>query len=195
MSRIPFKSFDLLRFGNEIEMTGVVYTDRPRGESYIIELPGESIFIPKEIEMEEGDWDVMLRQCDLLETEILAKAKDGSIVKAIFRKSNRQIDVQTTWKVFKRDNYTCRYCGKDGIPLTVDHILLWEKGGPSTEDNLVSACRKCNKTRGNTEYGEWLETSYYKTVSKKLSREVLQMNLDLVESIKIIPLKLHVASR
>jgi 5-methylcytosine-specific restriction endonuclease McrA len=37
--------------------------------------------------------------------------------------------------------------------------------GASVEDNLITACRKCNKTRGNMLYEDWLNSDYYKKVS------------------------------
>ena len=49
--------------------------------------------------------------------------------------------------IFKRDNYTCQYCGKnldDKIKLHVDHILPLSKGGSNQENNLITACQKCN---------------------------------------------------
>lgn len=62
--------------------------------------------------------------------------------------------------VFKRDNYTCVYCGKrlsrrstatqENRP-TADHIIPKSQGGDSTEENLVTACRKCNLEKADTE--------------------------------------------
>ena len=90
------------------------------------------------------------------------------------------------WKVFERDDYQCRYCGKTGVPLTGDHLILWEHGGPTIEENLLSACRPCNKTRGNMPYKEWLESDYYKKASKYLSPEIKQANKDLISQLSAI---------
>ena len=82
-----------------------------------------------------------------------------------------------TWNmriaIFRRDNYTCQYCGRDdlnihkSIPnhlyyadgtecklshrydireaiLHVDHIIPYRWGGTTTPDNLVTACSWCN---------------------------------------------------
>lgn len=50
--------------------------------------------------------------------------------------------------IFKRDEGKCQYCGstKD---LTLDHVLPRSKGGRSTWDNLVSACKPCNSRKGD----------------------------------------------
>lgn len=50
--------------------------------------------------------------------------------------------------IFKRDNYTCAYCGKYR-DLTVDHIHPKSKGGKDTWENLISACFKCNSRKGD----------------------------------------------
>jgi hypothetical protein len=35
-----------------------------------------------------------------------------------------------------------------GMPMTLDHIIPQAAGGPSTEDNLWLACRRCNEFKG-----------------------------------------------
>ncbi len=46
--------------------------------------------------------------------------------------------------VFRRDGNTCQYCGKVGLDLTLDHIVPRSKGGTSSWENIVTACRECN---------------------------------------------------
>ncbi len=50
--------------------------------------------------------------------------------------------------IFKRDNYTCAYCGRFR-DLTVDHIHPKSKGGKDSWENLISACKKCNSSKGD----------------------------------------------
>lgn len=130
-----------------------------------------------------------------METEILTQAEDGKLVKAIVRKSTRQIEQGVSWAVYRRDNFRCRYCAADKVPMTVDHLVLWEEGGPSIEENLVTCCRRCNKTRGDTPYAEWLESPYYKKVSRRLLSMVREDNLALVDKLVDIPLRVHVRGR
>ncbi len=50
-------------------------------------------------------------------------------------------------EIAKRDNYTCRICGKympDGVGLQIDHIMPVSKGGKSVPSNLQVLCSKCN---------------------------------------------------
>ena len=51
--------------------------------------------------------------------------------------------------VFKRDRYTCQYCGKQPgtDELTIDHVLPRAQGGESSWTNCVLACLPCNKRK------------------------------------------------
>jgi len=51
-------------------------------------------------------------------------------------------------EIFRRDNYTCQYCGKQGGNLTIDHILPRHLGGPHTWLNVITACGACNHRKG-----------------------------------------------
>lgn len=53
--------------------------------------------------------------------------------------------------VFKRDKYTCQYCGmQPGMDeLTIDHIVPRSKGGISSWTNCVLACIECNKQKAD----------------------------------------------
>mgnify|MGYP000196719752 FL=1 len=56
--------------------------------------------------------------------------------------------ILTRQNVFKRDGHKCQYCGK-AKDLTIDHVLPKSKGGKSTWNNLVTACKKCNSLKGD----------------------------------------------
>ena len=53
--------------------------------------------------------------------------------------------------VLARDHYTCQYCGATPgrAELTVDHVAPRSKGGETTWENVVTACRRCNVRKGN----------------------------------------------
>ncbi len=56
----------------------------------------------------------------------------------------------TKKNILLRDDYTCQYCGLKGERMmTVDHVLPRSKGGPSTWENLVCACMRCNNRKNN----------------------------------------------
>jgi hypothetical protein len=183
---------NILDFGNSIQMTGAVFSSDDT--SYLCMFPGEELRNSDTLVMDTEDWKNLIHQTDMMETEILAKAADGALVKIIYRKSQRNIDQVVSWKVFRRDNYTCRYCGADSVPLTVDHLVCWESGGPSIESNLLTSCKKCNKIRGNKSYAEWLRHPRYLETKKKLSQQVQQANEAILATLDAIP-RQHVRSR
>lgn len=53
--------------------------------------------------------------------------------------------------LYRRDNYTCRYCGTRprSHELTIDHVVPRSLGGRTTWENCVLACQDCNKRKGN----------------------------------------------
>jgi 5-methylcytosine-specific restriction endonuclease McrA len=54
----------------------------------------------------------------------------------------------TKREIFRRDNYTCQYCGHQAAHLTIDHIIPRHRGGQHRWDNLVTACAACNRRKG-----------------------------------------------
>jgi 5-methylcytosine-specific restriction endonuclease McrA len=62
----------------------------------------------------------------------------------------------TRREVFRRDDYTCQYCGRHAPDLTVDHILPKHLGGQHIWTNVVAACAYCNHRKG----GRTLEESH-----------------------------------
>lgn len=54
----------------------------------------------------------------------------------------------TKREIFRRDSYTCQYCGSRSSRLTIDHVLPRHLGGEHTWTNLVTACAECNLRKG-----------------------------------------------
>lgn len=50
--------------------------------------------------------------------------------------------------VFKRDNNQCQYCSSTRN-LTLDHVHPKSRGGKTSWDNLVTACKSCNGRKGD----------------------------------------------
>jgi len=51
-------------------------------------------------------------------------------------------------EVFRRDDYTCQYCGRRTRSLTMDHVVPRHRNGKYEWNNLVSACAACNRRKG-----------------------------------------------
>jgi 5-methylcytosine-specific restriction endonuclease McrA len=78
-----------------------------------------------------------------------------------YKKIPIRINQLTRPNIYTRDHYLCLYCGaKEGstriingkpvkVILTLDHILPSSRGGPWVWDNLASACRECNRKKGD----------------------------------------------
>lgn len=54
----------------------------------------------------------------------------------------------TRKEVFRRDGFTCQYCGKKYQDLTIDHVMPRHLAGTHTWDNVVTACAMCNHRKG-----------------------------------------------
>jgi hypothetical protein len=54
------------------------------------------------------------------------------------------------FEVFKRDDFTCSYCGKSPPQtiLEIDHIDPVSEGGNSDINNLTTSCFDCNRGKG-----------------------------------------------
>jgi 5-methylcytosine-specific restriction endonuclease McrA len=52
---------------------------------------------------------------------------------------------------------TCAYCGKEGVPLQVEHIVPRAKGGSNRVSNLTLACEPCNTKKGTQDLAVFLK--------------------------------------
>ncbi len=59
----------------------------------------------------------------------------------------KAISKKLRFEVFKRDAFTCQYCGRSApdVVLNVDHINPVAKGGGADILNLITACVDCNQ--------------------------------------------------
>jgi hypothetical protein len=59
----------------------------------------------------------------------------------------KSIGKRLRFSIFSRDNFSCRYCGRqsDQVPLVIDHVVPVCQDGTNDEANLVTACVECNQ--------------------------------------------------
>jgi len=67
----------------------------------------------------------------------------------------KSISKKVRFEVFKRDRFTCKWCGKspvvdDDVVLEIDHAVPVSKGGDNNILNLVTSCFSCNRGKGAT---------------------------------------------
>lgn len=62
------------------------------------------------------------------------------------KKRSDSIPQGIRFDVFRRDGFTCRYCGRSSpmVILHCDHVKPRSKGGETSMENLVTACTECN---------------------------------------------------
>lgn len=71
-------------------------------------------------------------------------------------KKRKPISKKLRFEVFKRDNFTCQYCGKmapDTI-LEIDHINPVKNNGDNNILNLITSCIDCNRGKGAKKLSE-----------------------------------------
>ena len=89
------------------------------------------------------------------------------------------ISKSTRFEVFKRDSFTCQYCGKSApdVVLEVDHINPVSKGGDNDISNLITACFDCNRGKRDKKLTENQAIKKQKEELDKLNkrREQLEM--------------------
>ena len=124
MEEIKFEDINIYDIGSSLQIGGVILTSPQLSFITLVPDKKEDLSNLKILPMTLEEWGKFLKQTDLLETEILTQDPNGAIVKAIYRKSQRQIDAYLQWAIFKEANYHCEYCYRDGIPLTIDHCDL-----------------------------------------------------------------------
>jgi hypothetical protein len=58
----------------------------------------------------------------------------------------KPITKKDRFEVFKRDKFTCQYCGKSApeVVLEIDHIIPVASGGDNNIMNYITACKECN---------------------------------------------------
>ena len=68
------------------------------------------------------------------------------------------LSVRSRFEVFKRDSFTCGYCGRtpddEGVKLEVDHITPRAAGGGDELTNLVTSCWDCNHGKAAKSLGD-----------------------------------------
>jgi hypothetical protein len=96
---------------------------------------------------------------EMLEAKVIERSPDGRLANIARPNEAARVNALEWMKiraeVFERDDYTCTYCGVRGGKLECDHILPHSRGGPSTLENLTTACFSCNRSKLDKTLEEW----------------------------------------
>lgn len=99
----------------------------------------------------------------------------------------RSLTKKLRFDVFKRDGFTCQYCGKTppSVILEVDHILPVKLNGDDFIDNLITACFDCNRGKSSTPLEEPPQTILNKIEILKEKESQLKEYNKIVKSKRI----------
>jgi HNH endonuclease len=102
---------------------------------------------------------------DVLKTEsdVTPPSRDGEVTPPWFFESScwgfdfrRSLEWrEIRRRIFARDDFTCVYCGERGGRMECDHIIPVALGGPHHDTNLATACRPCNRSKGQKSLQDW----------------------------------------
>lgn len=93
--------------------------------------------------------------------ESIGYVRSGCVVWQKFRAGEDRERADThIWRrlrelVFRRDDFCCQYCGRRGQRLECDHVVPVCRGGTDALSNLVTACLRCNRSKGSKLVAEW----------------------------------------
>jgi 5-methylcytosine-specific restriction endonuclease McrA len=78
----------------------------------------------------------------------LPKDRPATPPATLARRARDPLPARLRFGILQRDGFRCRYCGRpgsaSGVVLHVDHVIPFSARGPTSEDNLVTACEECN---------------------------------------------------
>lgn len=85
----------------------------------------------------------------------------------------------TRFEVFKRDSFTCQYCGRSApdVILEVDHIIPVAEGGSNDIMNLVTSCRDCNRGKSKKLLSDDAVVRKQKAQCDDLNEKRIQMEM------------------
>lgn len=96
--------------------------------------------------------------------------------------ARKNITKKIRFEVFKRDSFTCQYCGRmsPDIILEIDHINPVVNGGDNDMMNLITSCFDCNRGKGKRKLNDKDEIKKQQAQLKELNtkREQLKMLLE-----------------
>jgi hypothetical protein len=95
--------------------------------------------------------------------------------------ARRPISKKLRFEVFKRDSFTCQYCGRKApdVILQVDHIHPRSKGGKDNILNYITSCVDCNAGKFN----EVLEKQRRQLEELQERKEQIEMMFDWQRSL------------
>lgn len=91
----------------------------------------------------------------------------------------KAIPKKVRFEVFKRDKFTCQYCGAKApdVVLQIDHIKPVAHDGENDIMNLVTACEDCNQGKGERELSDDSAIKAQRNQLERLAEQREQLEL------------------
>lgn len=104
--------------------------------------------------------------------------------------------------IYLRDGLACVYCGEgieEGAQLTLDHLRCHTHGGGNSSSNLVTACKRCNSSRGCRPVAEFCRAvaEYVRADADEILRRVrnaARRQVDTAEARRLIARRGNISS-
>lgn len=71
-------------------------------------------------------------------------------------------------RILQRDGWLCHYCGAEANE--VDHVIPRVLGGGEDDENLVSACVPCNRSKGKRVAPKPRPNGFFRTPNGQIGR-------------------------
>ena len=102
----------------------------------------------------------------------LAAARKGTE-----RPSGQWIRTDARLAIYLRDEFRCVYCGCNlhGVApegITLDHVHPWSLGGENEPTNLVTACKRCNSSRGARRVHQYADDHTRAAIRRQTARSI-----------------------
>jgi hypothetical protein len=101
--------------------------------------------------------------------------------------TRKNLSKKTRFEVFKRDKFTCQYCGAaaPAVVLHVDHVQPVAGGGGNDILNLLTACQDCNGGKGarRLDDGGEVQKQHAQLAELQARREQIEMMLQWRETL------------
>ena len=101
------------------------------------------------------------------------------------KRRRKAISPKVRFEIFKRDNFTCQYCGRKtpDVKLELEHIIPVIKGGTNDITNLLTACEECNIGKSDNSLND-------NTLIENQYKEIINQNENIRKVRKMHKLKL-----
>lgn len=141
-----------------------------------------------------------LGKCEVLKASDKAlRGGDGSVIMnrplvvrliKVIRMVYKNRVPYTKKNVMIRDSYSCMYCGSTGTKLTIDHVIPVSRGGKTSFENCVAACRGCNTYKDSRKPSEanmyLISLPYAPTISEFFMMKCKQLKIhDYLKELEI----------